>query len=56
MIRSEQQVTKVTTVQQGVPIPFVAMDKPEQSLIGGKTQASATTKEELRQSLTIALN
>ena len=36
MIRSKQQVTKVETVQQSGPIPFVARDKPGQSLIRGK--------------------
>ena len=37
MIRSKQQVTKVATVQQSGPIPFVSRNKPGQSLIGGKT-------------------
>ena len=37
MIRSKQQVTKVTPVQQSGPIHFVERDKPGQSLIGGKT-------------------
>ena len=36
MIHSKQQVTKVAMVQQSGPIPFVARDKPGQSLIGGK--------------------